>query len=170
MTLNAKIVYGGMLAILSCLVMPGRVLADPPVFKAGVNLVNLPGHVVNGRYDFAGGDWGAGSGALRSDKKLVVSPEMADWNNDGLMDLIVGQSDGRIRLFLNRGTQSCPVFRDFEYLKTNDGKEIWSWPGACICYGGNPECPVPRVVDWNNDGRKDLVLGAMGRLRRFLSL
>jgi autotransporter-associated beta strand protein len=162
MTLNAKIVYGGMLAILSCLVMPGRVLADPPVFKAGVNLVNLPGHVVNGRYDFAGGDWGAGSGALRSDKKLVVSPEVADWNNDGLMDLIVGQSDGRIRLFLNRGTQSCPVFRDFEYLKTNDGKEIWSWPGACICYGGNPECPVPRVVDWNNDGRKDLVLGQWG--------
>jgi autotransporter-associated beta strand protein len=144
------------------LAISGEVLAAPPVFKAGVTLITVGGHIVNGRFDFAGGDWGAGSGALRSDKKLVVSPEVADWNNDGLLDMIVGQSDGRIRLFLNRGTQSSPVFRDFEYLKTSDGKEIWSWPGACICYGGDPECPVPRVADWNNDGRKDLILGQWG--------
>lgn len=162
MTSNAKCIAVGMLTMFAYLAISGEVLAAPPVFKAGVTLITVGGHIVNGRFDFAGGDWGAGSGALRSDKKLVVSPEVADWNNDGLLDMIVGQSDGRIRLFLNRGTQSSPVFRDFEYLKTSDGKEIWSWPGACICYGGDPECPVPRVADWNNDGRKDLILGQWG--------
>jgi len=51
-------------------------------------------------------------------------PWVTDWNGDGKKDLIVGQFDGgRIRLYLNQGTDSEPVFKDFSYLQAG-GKEI----------------------------------------------
>ena len=51
-------------------------------------------------------------------------PCVSDWNNDGKKDLIVGQlSDGKVRLYLNHGTDSAPVFKDFSYLKAA-GEEI----------------------------------------------
>lgn len=51
-------------------------------------------------------------------------PCVTDWNGDGKKDLVVGQfSGGRIRLYLNRGTDSKPAFKDFEYLKAG-GAEI----------------------------------------------
>lgn len=51
-------------------------------------------------------------------------PCVSDWNSDGKKDLIVGQfSGGKIRLYLNHGTDKEPVFKDFEYLKAA-GSEI----------------------------------------------
>ncbi len=51
-------------------------------------------------------------------------PCVVDWNNDGKKDLVVGQfSGGKIRLYLNEGTDSEPRFGDFTCL-TAGGKEI----------------------------------------------
>ncbi|MFC1555387.1 hypothetical protein ACFL7D_12200 [candidate division KSB1 bacterium] len=51
-------------------------------------------------------------------------PTVADWNNDGKKDMITGQfRDGKIRLYLNNGTDTKPVFKDFEYMKAGS-KEI----------------------------------------------
>jgi hypothetical protein len=51
-------------------------------------------------------------------------PCATDWNGDGKKDLIVGQfSGGKIRLYLNQGTDSKPVFKDFKYMKAG-GAEI----------------------------------------------
>jgi len=45
-------------------------------------------------------------------------PTVVDFNGDGNKDLIVGQfSGGKIRLYLNRGTDKAPVFKDFTYLE-----------------------------------------------------
>ncbi len=45
-------------------------------------------------------------------------PSAVDFNGDGNKDLIVGQfSGGKIRLYLNRGTDDKPVFKDFTYLE-----------------------------------------------------
>lgn len=45
-------------------------------------------------------------------------PTVADWNNDGKKDLVVGQfGKGMIRLYQNNGTDSKPSFTGFEYLK-----------------------------------------------------
>jgi hypothetical protein len=133
----------------------------PPVFKSGVKLMSgakpiaLGTRIVNGHYDWAGG----GVNMTRGNSVVVASPELVDWNNDGLMDMVVGEADGRIALFINHGTQGNPVFTDYQYVKLSNGKDIRSWLGGCVCVGGSPECPAPRVVDWDNDGRKDLILG-----------
>ena len=51
-------------------------------------------------------------------------PRACDWNNDGKKDLLVGQfRDGAIRLYLNQGTDTAPVFEDFAVLKAG-GKPI----------------------------------------------
>ncbi len=43
--------------------------------------------------------------------KPYTAPSVIDWNNDGKKDLLVGQFDeGNIWLYLNRGTDSEPVF------------------------------------------------------------
>ena len=51
-------------------------------------------------------------------------PRACDWNNDGKKDLLVGQfREGAIRLYLNQGTDTAPVFEDFAVLKAG-GKPI----------------------------------------------
>ena len=51
-------------------------------------------------------------------------PYATDWNADGKKDLIVGQfSGGRIRLYLNQGTDKAPLFKTFTYLSAG-GQEI----------------------------------------------
>jgi len=63
-------------------------------------------------------------GEVINDGRGHLVPCMSDWNNDGKKDLIVGQlSGGKIRLYLNHGTDSAPVFKDFSYLKAG-GAEI----------------------------------------------
>jgi hypothetical protein len=72
-----------------------------------------------------------------------------DWNNDGLRDLIVGESynNGRVRIYLNAGTDANPVFNNFTYLQVG---------GADFMCGNQA---MPEIVDWNNDGRKDILIG-----------
>jgi len=51
-------------------------------------------------------------------------PSVVDWNGDGKKDLIVGQfGGGKIRLYLNQGTDSAPAFKDFTFLQAG-GAEI----------------------------------------------
>jgi hypothetical protein len=51
-------------------------------------------------------------------------PAVMDWNGDGKKDLIVGQfSGGKISVFLNKGADNAPVFKDFSLLRA-DTKEI----------------------------------------------
>ncbi|OPL18166.1 MAG: hypothetical protein AVO35_06585 [Candidatus Aegiribacteria sp. MLS_C] len=45
------------------------------------------------------------------------SPCVADWDGDGLKDLILGQfASGYIRFYKNEGTNASPVFNSFSYL------------------------------------------------------
>ena len=48
-------------------------------------------------------------------------PDVVDWNNDGKKDLVVGQfKEGAIRLYLNEGTDSKPVFGEFSLLAAGE--------------------------------------------------
>ncbi len=50
------------------------------------------------------------------------APTTADWDNDGRKDLIVGQlSGGKVRLYMNEGTDRAPVFGNFTYIKSHGG-------------------------------------------------
>jgi len=74
-------------------------------------------------------------------------PQIADWNEDGRIDLLVGDTDGKITLFINTGTKGNPQLTSKGFIKV----------GSAPLNVGNRASPV--VVDWNNDGKKDLVVG-----------
>ena len=51
-------------------------------------------------------------------------PTIADWNNDGKKDMIVGQfAGGKINLYLNQGTDELPKFGEPIFLKAG-GEEV----------------------------------------------
>ncbi|MBI4650127.1 hypothetical protein HY745_02355 [Candidatus Desantisbacteria bacterium] len=90
-----------------------------------------------------------------SSKKLITtpmhaglaSPFIVDWNNDGKKDLIAGDRDGEIWLYLNIGTDASPAL-DIP-VRLNMGK-------VPIDVGDESS---PFVVDWNDDSKKDLIIG-----------
>jgi len=69
---------------------------------------------------------------------------MADWDADGLKDLLIGHSR-TVVLYKNVGTQSAPRFQAPVLIK--------------IPEGNFPDRSSPYVVDWDGDGKKDLVTG-----------
>lgn len=94
-------------------------------------------------------------------------PSFEDWNGDHLKDLIVGEGGnnytGKVRVYLNVGTESDPCFVSFSYVQSN-GQDLTCTPAGCQgCY--------PRVVNWDEDTRKDLLVGlADGTAKIFLNV
>ncbi|UCE06815.1 MAG: T9SS type A sorting domain-containing protein [bacterium] len=86
-------------------------------------------------------------------------PQIADWNEDGKIDLLVGDTNGKITLFINTGTKGNPQLTSKGFIKV----------GSTSLNVGNRASPV--VVDWNNDGKKDLVVGDdNGYVRLYLNI
>jgi len=65
-----------------------------------------------------------------------------DWNNDGNHDLLVGDGNGNVSVFLNTNNNSNPVLDS----------------GTLILNTGNDR-GTPVAYDWNGDGKKDLLSG-----------
>jgi len=77
------------------------------------------------------------------------APEVFDWNNDGLPDVLVGRADpwpGSVILYTNSGTPEDPLLADSCFLDAG---------GEHISYTYS----VPRVFDLDRDGLQDLLLG-----------
>jgi hypothetical protein len=78
-----------------------------------------------------------------------VAGRTVDWNGDGRIDLLFGSSDGHLSVYLNGGTGTSPLYRTKKVLLDAGGTPIDV---------GFSSCPFP--VDWNGDGRRDLLVGA----------
>ncbi len=78
-----------------------------------------------------------------------TSPELADVNGDGKIDLLVGNQNGHVLYFENTGTAANPVF-----VKQSDS--LGSVNVSDNLYVGNA---VPRLADINNNGNPDLIVG-----------
>ncbi len=89
-------------------------------------------------------------------------PTVADWDGDGVLDIVAGNSEGRILFFRNHGTNDKPRFAPGIAL-TAGGREILIQPG----YKGDIQGPgearwgyvSSNVTDWNGDGLPDILFG-----------
>jgi hypothetical protein len=74
--------------------------------------------------------------------------DIADWDNDGRWDLIVGNLDGEVRVYPNVGTPTAPDLRTHSLVQSGGTDLIV--PSARSS---------PDVIDLDDDGRKDLLVG-----------
>lgn len=88
------------------------------------------------------------SGIIRMDLEMIV-PVAYDWNGDGLIDLIIGDEDGRVALMENTGkiVDRMPVFKSPVYFRQKADNVKF---GALI---------TPVGVDWDEDGDEDIIAG-----------
>ena len=76
-----------------------------------------------------------------------ATPVANDWDGNGKDDLIIGNMEGNIVIYLNKGTDSVPVFGS-SFLLQADGKVFDAGTRS-----------APRIYDWNKDGLSDLLIG-----------
>lgn len=87
---------------------------------------------------------------------------VADWDHDGLPDLVVNSIWGRIQWYRNIGTRSEPRLANAADVTVawpdTPPKPAWNWwnpdPGQLVTQWRTR----PVVVDWNRDGLNDLVM------------
>lgn len=87
-------------------------------------------------------------------------PTIVDWDGDGALDIVAGNSEGRILFFRNRGTSRFPALEPGVALQAG-AREIHVQPG----YKGDIQGPgearwgyiSPNVHDWNGDGLPDIL-------------
>ncbi len=76
-------------------------------------------------------------------------PCVADLNDDGLMDLLLGSGEGPVYYCMNRGSKSEPLFASPVALE-----DVISMP---IAVSRNS---TPCVIDWDGDSKNDILLGS----------
>lgn len=90
----------------------------------------------------------------------LATPTLCDWDGDGVLDIVAGNSAGYIKFFKNVGSDSKPSFLSGVYLSAG-GYRIHVQPG----YGEDIQGPAEarwgyvgaNVYDWNGDGRLDIL-------------
>ncbi|QDT22073.1 FG-GAP repeat domain-containing protein [Gimesia chilikensis] len=87
-------------------------------------------------------------------------PVVADWDQDGLWDLLAGCDKGGVTWFQNVGTKTKPVFAEGKALVDNSQQNGYD---QMIAWEEEDLVPAIRsqidVVDYNQDGKLDLLLG-----------
>ncbi len=78
-----------------------------------------------------------------------ATPIVNDWDEDGKKDLLIGNANGNIIVYLNEGTDAVPVF-NLSYLLEVGGVNFDIGSIA-----------APRIFDWNKDGLKDILVGEL---------
>lgn len=91
---------------------------------------------------------GADGLALQMDLQMIT-PTAIDWDDDGDIDLVVGDEDGRVALVENTGAlvDGAPVFLPPAYFKQQ---------ADTLKFGA---LATPFVCDWDNDGDEDILCG-----------
>jgi hypothetical protein len=93
---------------------------------------------------------------------LGCFPRTVYWDADSRKDLLIGQSDGTVKIYLNNGTDANPTF--------DGGTTLQVGPSGSKVNIDIGSRATPVAIDWDNDGLKDLAVGALdGKIHLFIN-
>jgi hypothetical protein len=75
--------------------------------------------------------------------------ELVDWDHDGDLDMLIGRFEGDLKIRLNEGTSTKPLFASENIDVLVSGKPLKVKAHLC-----------PKVADWDSDGVWDLIAGS----------
>jgi hypothetical protein len=87
------------------------------------------------------------AGGVDIDVGIRATPIVNDWDGDGKKDILVGNWEGNVTIYLNEGTDAAPVFNSSSLLQVG---------GIDFDIGTRA---APRIYDWDGDGLKDILMG-----------
>ena len=89
---------------------------------------------------------------------------LADLNDDGSLDLVLGDGNGNVYVYYNQGTSTSPVFGAQETLQyRNESDEL-----TAITVGSRASV---EIADITGNGKPDLLVGGMdGKIRLYLNV
>lgn len=130
---------------------------NPPVWAPPV-LLEAEGEVVRLQAGYSGSIQGPAEA-----KWGYTTLSVADWDGDGLLDIVINSIWGRVEWIRNLGTRDNPVLSKPVPVSVSwEGTEVpklkWNW-----WYPGKEELSTqwrttPFAIDWNKDGMTDLVM------------
>lgn len=92
----------------------------------------------------------------------LPSPTTVDWNGDGVLDILAGNSEGFVLFFENIGSNDAPQFLPATRVQAA-GRDIQVQAGYAGSLQGLQEARwgylSPNAIDWNGDGTPDLITG-----------
>ena len=138
-------------------ILVGSFEGVPYIIMGGKNGFGKPEQILDGKKQtvLIGDFWNNKSGKWdktdrANSKGHCTSVYAVDWDNDGDLDLVLGDYyGGRLYLRMNLGTAKQPRFAATNQAINADGKPIVIPNGLA----------APRVVDWDGDGLFDILCG-----------
>src|SRR6185437_14691134 len=88
------------------------------------------------------------AGGKKLDMFGAPTPQFADWDRDGDLDLVCGEFLDRLMYFENTGSRRKPVYAAGRFLESKH--EVITLDLEMI---------IPTAYDWDRDGDVDLVVG-----------
>ncbi len=119
------------------------VAGDDNIVRYFKNIGTLSAPAFNGSTVIA-----AAAGSFRLENGVWGRIEIADWDQDGLFDLLTGGFYGGVTWHRNVGTKDTPEFASLGVRMNRGGSVL-----------GEPYNIHPRVLDLNQDGLPDLAFG-----------